>query len=465
MITIFFSAIAVIIGVMFLNNRTGRKVSGSWIKSLIYLVAIVIVGVFFYKTNQVVTIQSLINIEGYRTSCSKGQPQHVLDSISTISICNYFSSNSFNDAIRDKENDKSTDVSLTIKAPKNAAYDFKDIVSHDSIVGMCNNLEVSPNYLGRMYQVIFSSASLPKFLPIHIQENEIKPVEDKSTYLRRSYYFINDYDPEGIFSLGPYEEDGSFNDYFTPNGLQKIHSKHATLLACDNLHTNADLEYNGYIEGSVFDFFTAADISQYIFGLSVYSDCPIDAIEVRYDIPIEVSSDNSGITSGTFAFDLYSNLLRDTMNGRITHIHVKLPTMANLQLVRSFILTTLLTALFTLFFASLGDLLLRWKMIIAYFFHKIFNNRHSGESTKLGLWETKEEKLFKIFRLIIVLLYSTFILYICYRVYIDEPIIMSQEEFDRLCSILINTTILLSGALLFMYIRMYKAMGRLKKNK
>lgn len=465
MITIFFSAIAVIIGVMFLNNRTGRKVSGSWIKSLIYLVAIVIVGVFFYKTNQVVTIQSSINIEGYRASCSKGQPQHVLDSIGVISIYNNFSSDSFNDAIRDKENDKSTDVSLTIKAPKNVAYEFKDIVSHGSIVGMCNNLNVSPNDLGRMYQVIFSSASLPKFLPIHIQEEKVKPVEGKRAYIQRSNYFRNYYEPEGIYSLGPNEDDVSFNDYFTPNGLQKFHSKYATLLACDNLHANADLEYNGYIEGSVFDFFTAADISQYILGLSVFSDCPIDAIEVRYDIPIEVSSDNRGITSGTFAFFLHSGLLKDTMNSGVSHILVKLPTMANLQLVRSFILTTLLTALFTLFFASLSDLLLRWKMIIAYFYHKFFNNSHSGESTKLELWETKEERLFKVFRLIIVLLCSSFILYVCYRVYIDEPKIMSQEEFDRLCSILINTTIVLSGALLFIYIRMYKAKRRLQNNK
>lgn len=465
MITIFFSAIAVIIGVIFLNNKIGREVRGSWIKSLIYLVAIVIVGVFFYKTNQVVTIQSSINIEGYRTCCSKRQPQQVLDSISVISIYNNFSSNSFNDAIRDKEDDKSTDVSLTIKAPKNVAYEFKDIVSYDSIVAMCNNLGISPNDMGRMFRVILGSASLPKFLPIHIQEEKVKPVEYKRTYIRRSNYFRNYYEPEGIFNLRSNEKVVSLSEKFTPTGLQKTHSKYASLLACDKMHTNADLEYSGSIEGSVFDFFTAADISQYILGLGISSDCPIDAIEVRYDIPIEVSSDNSGIASGTLAFYLYSDLLRDTMKGGISHILVKLPTMANLQLVRSFILTTLLTALFTLFFASLGDLLLRWKIIIAYFYHKIFNNNHSGKITNLELWETKEEKLFKIFRLIIVLLYSSFILYVCYLVYIDEPLIMSQEEFDRLCSILTNTTILLSGALLFMYIRMYKAKRKLKNNK
>lgn len=465
MITIFFSVIAVIIGVMYLNRRTVREASGSWIKSLIYFVAIIIVGVFFYKTNQVVTIQNSINIEGYRTSCTKGQPQHVLDSISVISIYNNFSSNSFNDAIRDKEDDKSTDVSLTIKAPKNVSFEFKDIVSSDSIVGMCNNLGVSPNDMSRMYQVIFGSASLPKFLPIHIQEEKVKPVEYKRTYIRRNYYYRNYYEPEGIVNLSSNEGTVSLNEKFTPTGLQKIFSKFSTLFACDKMHTNANLEYSGNIEGSVFDFFTAADISQYILGLGISSDCPIDAIEVRYDIPIEVSPDNSGITSGTFAFYLHSDLLRDTMKGGISHILVKLPTMANLQLVRGFILTTLLTALFTLFFASLGDLLFRWKIIITYFYHKIFNNSHSGESTKLEIWETKEEKLFKIFRLIIVLLYSTFILYVCYRVYIDEPIIMSQEEFDKLCGTLINTTILLSGALLFMFIRMYKVKRRLKNNK
>lgn len=454
MITVFFSAIAVIIGVMFLRNRPVQIVQGNWVKTLVYFVAVVIVGVFFYKTNQVATLYSQINIEAYKASFLKGHTPVIIDSIREILIANHYASESFNDAIREVDDSKFTDVSLVIESPRHADYIIKEKASRDSIVGMCNHMEIPPNHLGRMYQVIYGSATLPNFFPIHIQRNETKPIEFRDTYIRKSSYTKNEHDSEGTLSILTDKGFVALEGDFKPNGLQKFHSKYATLLACDNLHTNAALKYDGSIEGSIFDFFTAADISQYIMGLSVYSDCPIDAIQVKYDIPIEISNDENGITSGTFAFWLHSGVLGDILKGHVHHFHVKLPTMANVQLVRSFILTTILTALFTLFLASLGDLLYCWRKNTESFIHKSFANDNSTYSSNKKAEVNNREKLYKISRIIIMLLYSFCILYGCYLVYIDEPFVMSQEKFESFSSTFVYITIFLSIVLLVLYIRM-----------
>ena len=119
MITLFVSATAVFLGFLFLRDSKEKHVNPSWIKICFYFIILIVVGVFFYKTNQVMTVYSNITIENYRSYFNKNDSTQIADSIDMILIDNSFLSNSTNNAIRyTVEESKSSNVSLTIKAPK-----------------------------------------------------------------------------------------------------------------------------------------------------------------------------------------------------------------------------------------------------------------------------------------------------------------------------------------------------------
>ena len=73
-----------------------------------------------------------------------------------------------------------------------------------------------------------------------------------------------------------------------------------------------------------------------------------------FDTPIEVTSfPGSYESTMTSIFTRDPELLANDANGGTFMYHVKFPTMANLQLVRSLILTTILTAVVALLFSNL----------------------------------------------------------------------------------------------------------------
>ena len=123
-----------------------------------------------------------------------------------------------------------------------------------------------------------------------------------------------------------------------------------------------DLKFFGYNNlTNKLNIFTAADISQYTYMLTLHSDCPVNSLYIEYDIPIEVANNNfDHCFVGTRGILLDSVYLK-SMRENPTHVfHVKFPYYANLQLIRSLVLTTLLTALFSLFCRNLYFSIRKW---------------------------------------------------------------------------------------------------------
>ena len=88
-------------------------------------------------------------------------------------------------------------------------------------------------------------------------------------------------------------------------------------------------------------------------------------------------------------------------------------------------------------------------------------------STNIKAEVNNREKLYKISRIFIMLLYSFCILYGCYLIYKDEPFVMSQEKFESLLLTYVYITILLTIVLLALYIRMKRKLlndSRQKRN-
>ena len=151
MITLFVSATAVFLGFLFLRDSKEKHVNPSWIKICFYFIILIVVGVFFYKTNQVMTVYSNITIENYRSYFNKNDSTQIADSIDMILIDNSFLSNSTNNAIRyTVEESKSSNISLTIKAPKSSNCVILDAAPRSEINSKAQFLKVNPEEIGRM---------------------------------------------------------------------------------------------------------------------------------------------------------------------------------------------------------------------------------------------------------------------------------------------------------------------------
>ena len=455
MITLFVSATAVFLGFLFLRDSKEKHVNPSWIKICFYFIILIVVGVFFYKTNQVMTVYSNITIENYRSYFNKNDSTQIADSIDMILIDNSFLSNSTNNAIRyTVEESKSSNISLTIKAPKSSNCVILDAAPRSEINSKAQFLKVNPEEIGRMYQVTYASSCLIPFVPILLSNDTIHKPFPKENIISIRYENTHFYDKEGM--VGAISEDGvegNLPDFVKPTGLIKYYSKSGRLSAASNRYNvRSDLKFNETIEGSVFDFFTAADISQYILSLKIYSPCHIGYIEVKYDMPIEVQSDDRGILSGTLSFIIYGNILNNVKDHQ-SSFYVKLPTMANLQTVRSFILTTLIAALLALLISSLGDKINYYKIEGERFLLSKFSKNGVKNSTVTQL---KEWKQFQMVRNTLLLILTCFICYISYRSFIDEPFVMSAEEYSSLVTRLVLFTLLALAILSFMYYRYLK---------
>ena len=139
-------------------------------------------------------------------------------------------------------------------------------------------------------------------------------------------------------------------DYFGQHGLMLIQSVGTFNL--DSLKKGF-IEYRLPVKANILNnmnIFSACDLSQCSVELAINSTCPLHSLNMNFDVPIELLP----ATTEPDHVDLYSIGYKDSLslknlNHKLTFYHFKLPTQANIQLVRSLIITTLLTALWSLF--------------------------------------------------------------------------------------------------------------------
>ena len=459
MINVVLSAITFIVTIFYLKKR--RNVKYSLVKTIIFFTATICVGTFFYKTNQIVELGYCLTINAFKSSVSKDTTEKViLDTIPSIELTHNLESSFYNNGFKRIRNNH-IDIQTTIEPPKNISYFTKKIRSDNDVNSACTWLNVHPQQLARIYEVKLELTYLPSINPIRKSKmNTNKPSLNNYIY-GISRITENCFEAKGLYrpdfeELFKDDKDlldsirNAYDKQFIPNGLQQVYSECSLLKACDNKAINKNIPFTGSLSGFLFDFFTAADISQYIMSITVHSDCQINNIRFTFDIPVEVPSIYSDLESGTYGFGLpYSRIQSIMVDGAAHHIYVKLPSMANLQLVRSFILTTLLTALLTLFLTSFISTLKIMKQRIAkYINKKIFKNEANVETELI----IKEERIFSYILLIFSLIVAIPSWYLCYRLYNDNPIILTVDDIDKLNSIILAITLPFVACLSYLYV-------------
>lgn len=240
-------------------------------------------------------------------------------------------------------------------------------------------------------------------------------------------------------------------NYFGPHGLYDVSCE--TTFDLDSLKSfSKSMRHtvNSY-DLNTFNFFTAADISQCSYVLGIISDCPIKKFQMTFDIPVELSPlpFKTDVSSAYGFAILDPNNIKEIQNTLIT-THIKFPTLANMQLIRSLILTTVLSALLTLFLSNFYFLVCR---IIRYIKKEL---NYQKDSPKIKLW--------RIICSSIAFILCTIIIVVAIFILKDKYLWLNENVFILIDKVLrLFVFVILCGFIFLVYYLVKKKVNRKKK--
>lgn len=424
----------------------------SGLRTLVYLVLSVLVGVFFYKTYQVVVVYNIVDVDGVRQSYN--QQGNVADTVSVITITNKIKTGgivnnaapSFDPFTEERRYKENGGVYVKIYMPNDSLYTVKTSSNyHNPDFSFLKFYDVS-----QVYQISAVCTSIPSLIPLYPSWEGTYEESEEDHYAKLVVFDVKKY-PErlkGSYSMKSVEgkekkvdlEKNPFENGYYTTGL--FAQKGGSEEPYSFYHMSASGNFL-----NTMNFFTAADISQYIQSVQVTSSCPVKLVEVVYDTDIEVVQYDSCMKVGPWGFGITGEYLDNFVNNKNgSGILVKLPTLANLQLIRSLILTTLITALLSLFFSNFYYLVRRWAVR--------FREKHIQAISEVRV------KNFKRKMVIILYLILLLILWISWRIYTDSPFHI-PIYIDNYMNVIILVIILAFMSLIFFMFR--KAYTRKKK--
>ncbi len=392
----------------------------SWFRTAAYFILMCITSIMFYKSYQVSTIINRISIEALRGAedDSSGQSK---DTVELLHVYNKFRClNSYkNDYLEFDNKYLRSDSVLTynggVKAYINMAESSPKRIKRRAGLServekrFCEITKRNPSELGPYYAITLLSTNIPSFVPVYPKINYIEPIKQDSLLDERNgkhsaFTFASVYNSRGsdLFDFPATSNpqvNKAYEDLFK-NGM--VAEQNILLDNPDDSLKNASLSITHRFANTI-DILTAADLSQYTYVIGVESDMCVKNLLVEYNIPIEINCSMNGLEKGPRSFEIKNGDLMDGIqNGQCLVFHVKLPTMSNIQQIRSLILTALVTTFFSLFGTNLFYRLRKWAM-----------GRRKSNRLKYAVLRRisrKRIELFKRFHYIMVILLLSLVL-------------------------------------------------------
>ena len=474
--------IAAIVALFFWGKSTKdieeKTQLASKMRTCVYGVLTFLVLVFYIKTYQVATVFHTIQTLGVKESVNANG--ELADSIPSIRLVNKFSSNITENFILNKTDDPDADdlksisetggLFMAINLHSGPAYKSRKnpkIEKAENEIRMINGYVPEATFgkytlndyypYNHAYLLCYITSSIPSMIPFFPTYKVEKKKELDNSGMSQEI-IMSDWDSygEGLISSTRIKDiDGNTHEVINKDN---IHERYVgTTAICDTITNLKDYHYKFHFERNFLqsmNFFTAADISQYTCDIHLETDCYIEQMKISYDLPIEINPHDSCMKVSSYSFVLNGDFLnKQIANQNSYRFHVKFPTLANLQLIRSLILTTLLTALVSLFFCNLFYLFRKWFIS--------FKEKHISEIS------VEKTKIFRkrIYFLTFVIL--AFVVYVTWwRIYIEQPFHIGIETYDWLYSYYVWIALaVLVIICLILYIMFRKAYTIKKKDK
>lgn len=356
MINYFISALITIFYLEKSSKEVEEKTNrASWPRTIIYLFLTIVFAVFYYKSFQVATIINKVEICSLRGA--EDSLHHSKDTIETLSLFNSFKSlgsyrNPYFDMLEaDTNNIAKGGVKIAFRASNSSVENIQNrscfTEEKKKEIEELTGKPIEPS-TGSIYDSRYISTSIQSLIPLFPILRYDKPVVKNEPLVSSIEYIGNIKDTDKykgkvlISKSNP--EKGEFIDALSYQQTKVAHFKDVQL---------EDMVMPHHLANTI-NIFTAADLSQYTYCIELNSDMYINNLSVSYNVPIEISNQPEGLILSANGFDIVdSDLINKSIGNGPMMILVKLPTMANLQEIRSVILTALLTALLSLFCTNL----------------------------------------------------------------------------------------------------------------
>lgn len=335
-----------------------RTSNASWLRTSVYFVLLVMVGVFYYKSNQIPVITHEINILGIKQAIDSSKT--TVQDKASLQIVSRFDDNDLFKRLTQYQKQKETignvkiqdygGVTVKLSLRNDSLTNFRYNVNENNIFFYEDRL-LNDDMYNHYYTVSIVSSRISSISPFQpdLKQYSLDSVIDMDTI--PAYYYA------AISSMNESQKEIAFRDpaiykYYDRNAIcssqrlwTKINNKIET--------TNVYMPIMSNVLNSM-NFFSAADLSQCTYVVTVMSECPLEEVYFNFDVPVEMLPSKFKPTQ----LDAYDICFRDSfmleqIRNHCMFIHVKMPTMQNLQLVRSLILTTVFTALLSLFLSNL----------------------------------------------------------------------------------------------------------------
>lgn len=372
------------------NEKTNKS---SWLRVIVYGVLSFLTGVFLYQSYQVSHIRNFIYIEGIRGTIDS---ESVVGDSVQIQI-----NNVFRHPVSQEEKDSL--IKLFFTKFESDKYPFSGLMlsmlfKNDSTkpvryfpnekVPKDSNLAKN----GHLYRIDYFSSSVPSFFPVnYVDSTGYKFELDKESKIRYDYsryenlyYTYNDKTVkktirEKMGRLGSH--DISYVGDFNLDSVQRGTIPYTCLFADTEINT--------------LNFFSAADISKCIYTIYVASDCPLKYFGVNFDIPVDIKIFDYPADSIIYTGFNTTNpeKLNEIRNHSSYTFFVNFPTLENMQLIRSLILTSLVTIFVTLFCSN-----------VYFCFRRLYKKKHRMPISEARKYDLKKAKLYKVIMFLLYLI-------------------------------------------------------------
>ncbi len=316
-------------------------------------------------------------------------------------------------------------------------------LSKNEYTRLCNSLGyILGNYRG-LYDILFFSSKEPSLLPW-------VTYDEKEWYLRehdKNYFVLEECIP---FRYCIKNMRTVFHDSIVDKKKYAIYtgvwnsSVYHYFVGCANaIYKGKDGYRLGFSQlnksSNHIDFLTASDMSQKMFEVNIHSELPLKYLIINYDLPINISNmypSPDTVTMKTICFTSPSKL--EYIRNNKIYFHAKLPTFENKQLLRSLILTTILTASVSLFCIQLFLLM------------KVLVLNTSRKLSEEDLQKYRKRLLIsKYFKVIILVVPIVFIVVLFIRLVLDDPITINSTNLTKVGIWTLIVLVLMTISVLF----------------
>lgn len=343
--------IAIFVGMGFWKtyskDQKKKTANASLTKTILLLLCTIVTLAFYLRTYDVAAFKNHINIRGI-----KGSYDIINDSIAShdvvkeIKVLNRFGY--YSEEINDMWSKSGFNFEISLNNDSSYKTELYPYVRDD-----IDNYDKNSDY-------IYEISTFSKYI------NSIMPFRYINDSIRTDYYFSYVHNAKlnvekNIINTLKHKDTLITSKYFNAEILYNQHAYDIKINSLINIlkdslwkEPNYLLHAAHYSENiNKLNFFSAADLSQCICYIDVTSDIPVEKVTFIFDLPIQVTAMDvikNNVTTNSFS--VYPSVYPTGVVHYRRAYHISYPTLYNFQLIRSLIITTLLTALFSMFVSN-----------------------------------------------------------------------------------------------------------------